>query len=190
MSNVPDLWTVIEQKLLSVLWLTDVEEAARVRAARCPHCGAALHRADYPRKPRGAENLPPEWDWRLSFCCAQCRRRLTPKSVRFLGRKVYLGSVVLAACVLRGHGEKLERVAGRLKLKMSTLRRWMAWWRRVAETKWWAVARARLAPPLGEGCFITRLYDRFRERARKTAEVVTKLLAFVSPLTVPAVYPA
>lgn len=190
MSNLTDLWTVIEQELLGVLLMLDVAEAARVQAAKCPHCGAVLHRADYPRKPRGAENLPSEWDWRVSFCCAQCRRRLTPKSVRFLGRKVYLSAVVLVACVLREHGEKLERVAGRLKLKISTLRRWVAWWRHVAETNWWAVARARLAPPLEKGCFIRRLYDRFRERTWKTAEAVTKLLAFVSPLTVPAVYPA
>ena len=190
MSNLPDLWTVIEQELFSILWLTDVEAAARVQAAKCPHCGAVLHRADYPRKPRGAENLPSQWNRRLSFCCAECRRRMTPKSVRFLGRKVYLGAVVLAACVLREQGEKLERVAGRLNLKISTLRRWVAWWRRVTGTEWWAVARARLAPPLGEKCFISELYDRFRERAQKTTTAVTKLLSFVSPLTVPAAYPA
>ena len=190
MFNLADLWTVIVQELLSVLWLIDVEEAARVRAARCPHCKAALHRANYPRKPRGVENLPSEWDWRLSFCCAECRRRLTPKSVRFLGRKVHLGAVVLVACVLRGQGERLERVAGRLKVKMSTLRRWVAWWRGVAETKWWTAARARLAPPLGKGGFIAQLYDRFRSCAQKAGEAVRKLLVFVSPLSVPAAYPA
>jgi hypothetical protein len=30
-----------------------------------------------------------------------CRTRLTPVSVRFLGRRVYLGAIVLLACVLR-----------------------------------------------------------------------------------------
>ena len=32
--------------------------------------------------------LGPAYDRRLSFCCADCRKRLTPVSVRFLGRKV------------------------------------------------------------------------------------------------------
>lgn len=32
----------------------DAEIAARVAAAGCPHCGGALHRANYERKPRGA----------------------------------------------------------------------------------------------------------------------------------------
>jgi hypothetical protein len=189
MNNLSDLWTVIEQELLSILQRIDAEEAARVQAAGCPHCGAVLHRADYPRKPRGVDNLPPEWDWRLSFCCAQCRRRLTPQSVRFLGRKVYLGVVILIACVLRGHGEKLERVAGRLRLKLSTLGRWQAWWRRVTETGWWTTAQARIVPPLGEGSFITLLYERFRQSAVGAGEAASKLLTFASPLTAPGAYP-
>ena len=31
----------------------DEAEAVRCRAAGCPHCGAALHSATYPRKPHG-----------------------------------------------------------------------------------------------------------------------------------------
>src|ERR1700726_3419348 len=53
------------------------------------------------RKPRGG----PQWDRRYSFCCAEedCRRRLTPESVRFLGRRVYAGLVVvLMATMIHG----------------------------------------------------------------------------------------
>ena len=61
-------------------------------------CGGVLHSARYPRKPRGG---PPELrqtdNSRLSFCCAQCRRRHTPRSVRYLGRRVYLATVVVFA---------------------------------------------------------------------------------------------
>ena len=56
-------------------------------------CGGRLHCAKYPRKPRGGPaDLPPKYGYRLSFCCDRdgCRKRLTPPSVRFLGRKVYL----------------------------------------------------------------------------------------------------
>ena len=47
----------------------DEAEAARWRSAGCPHCGAALHSATYPRKPHG---LAPELRAdarRCSLCC-------------------------------------------------------------------------------------------------------------------------
>ena len=40
---------------------------------------------------------------RLSFCCDRdgCRKRVTPPSVRFLGRKVYLGAIVILISAMR-----------------------------------------------------------------------------------------
>lgn len=71
----------------------------------CPHCGGRLDQAHYPRKPRGASEADglPEHQVRFSFCCAEegCRRRLTPFSVRFLGRKIYFGAVVALLSALR-----------------------------------------------------------------------------------------
>lgn len=46
----------------------------------------------------------------MSLCCARCRKRRTPPSVRFLGRRVYLAAVVVLACVLR-QGPTRWRVA-------------------------------------------------------------------------------
>ena len=81
----------------------DQELAEEVRAEKCPSCGCHLHCANYPRKPRGPRDLPEEYRYRLSFCCARdgCRKRVTPPSVRFLGRKVYLGAVVILVSAMR-----------------------------------------------------------------------------------------
>ena len=74
----------------------DEELAAQAQGAGCS-CGGVLHRANYPRKPRGCPSaaLRDAFSSRLSFCCSRCRRRTTSMSVRFLGRCVYLGLVVV-----------------------------------------------------------------------------------------------
>lgn len=112
----------------------DTTVAAEVRAMGCP-CGGRLHRASYPRKPRG---LPPGFDAealgrRVSFCCDRdgCRERATPASVVFLGRRVYVGAVVVLAAALR-YGPtpaRLQHIIDLLGLSLRTLRRWLVWWR-------------------------------------------------------------
>src|SRR4249920_3425051 len=75
------------------LLVFDRDLAASARAARCRLCGGALHSGSYARKPRGGPaGLGQEYAERFSFCCAVdgCRKRTTPPSLRFLGRKVYL----------------------------------------------------------------------------------------------------
>lgn len=103
------------------------------RAGGCPHCGAALHRADYDRKPRdeSAAALAPGSRRRSSLCCGRCRRRLTPFSVLFLGRKVYFGVIVLLAAALRSGVRPVtfERLSEIFGPSVATLRRWLAWWR-------------------------------------------------------------
>jgi len=70
----------------------DDDRAAEVRAAGCS-CGGVLHSARYPRKPRAGPLEYRQLDHRrLSFCCNRCRQRHTPRSVRYLGRRVYLGA--------------------------------------------------------------------------------------------------
>src|SRR5579862_4247721 len=82
-----------DQQLFQLLQKVDGDFAEEAHQQGCLFCGGNLHRANYDRKPRGG----PQWDWRFSFCCAKedCRRRRTPPSVRFLGRKVYAGLVVV-----------------------------------------------------------------------------------------------
>ena len=100
-----------DQLLPRLLEEVDRDLAAAIRVQGCVHCGVGkLHSAVIRRKPRG---LPEgaSWDTRFSFCCDQegCRRRATPPSVRFLGRKVYAGFVIVLLAAMR-HGLSSARV--------------------------------------------------------------------------------
>jgi hypothetical protein len=95
---------IAEDKFFALLEEGDARAAAAVKTAGCRYCGGRLDRADYPRKPRGGSMAAAGEGLvrRISFCCAQegCRRRATPPSLVFLGRKVYLGIVVVVASLL------------------------------------------------------------------------------------------
>lgn len=111
----------------------DTEITARVAAEGCRFCGGPLHRGDYNRKPRGgALGVAAEtFRRRFSLCCGRegCRRRATPPSVRFLGRRVYVGAVVIVAAVVAlaiGTTGAARRATG---IPPWTLRRWLRWWR-------------------------------------------------------------
>jgi hypothetical protein len=87
----------------SFLLTVDEDLAEETRKKGCP-CGGCLHSANYQRKPRGTPaQLPEPQRLRLSFCCDRdgCRKRATPPSVRFLGRKVYLGAIVVLISAMR-----------------------------------------------------------------------------------------
>lgn len=99
--------------LFELLLKIDDELAEETRESGCPHCGSGLHRAGYERKPRGGPaGLGERFNRRSSFCCGQdgCRRRATPPSVRFLGRRVYLGAVVVLLSALH-HGVTVRRLS-------------------------------------------------------------------------------
>lgn len=127
--------------------------AEEVRAKGCPHCGDVLHGAAYPRKPRGVPLavLGEHYQTRLSFCCQRdgCRKRCTPPSVRFMGRKVYLGVVITLISALE-HGltpRRRSRLVDGLDLWPQTFYRWQRWWRaQVPVTQHWQALRARLVP--------------------------------------------
>ena len=127
----------------------DLAESARKESCRC---GGRLHRANYPRKPRGGPgDLPDEYGYRLSFCCDRegCRKRVTPPSVRFLGRKVYLGAVVVLVAAMR-QGPSPRRVRELSKLfgaDRRTIAQWRVFWdEHFPQTPFWKVARGRLVP--------------------------------------------
>jgi hypothetical protein len=128
----------------------DQDLAAECRAMGCA-CGGVLHSARYPRKPRGGpKGLGQEHVMRDSFCCAEdgCRRRTTPPSLRFLGRKVFYGVVVLLLPILREGPtpERLRRLEAKFLVSRRTLYRWRQWWRKtVPESRWWHQHRASFA---------------------------------------------
>ena len=100
-----------------LLFRIDQSIAEEVRERGC-ECGGVLHAAPYPRKPRGVRSaLDDSYQSRLSFCCSQdgCRRRHTPASVRFLGRKVYLGVIVVLITALSSVSTKFETLQASLR---------------------------------------------------------------------------
>lgn len=168
-----------------ILTKFDEDLAAQARAAGCG-CGGRLHSARYPRKPRGGPaDLGPEYEWRLSFCCAVegCRRRVTPPSVRYFGRRVYLAAVLVLVMAM-GQGLTPRRVAqlhAQLGIGLRTLRRWRQWWREsFVATRLWRHARGRFMPPVDEGELPKALLERFDG---KPASKLLSLLVFLRPLT-------
>jgi len=124
----------------------DAAEAAACRAAGCPHCGGALHSATYPRKPHGLAAELRDDARRFSLCCSVCRRRVKPASVRFFGRRFYVGALFLlvSALALAG-GVRLQTIARRWRIPSPTLRRWRRWWRETFPlTPEWAAKRGEL----------------------------------------------
>jgi hypothetical protein len=163
----------------------DEELAATARASGCA-CGGVLHRADYPRKPRACPaELRADFESRLSFCCNRCRRRTTSMSVRFLGRRVYLGlAVVLGSARHAGQNPAAARASAALAVPVRTLARWRAWWReQFPRTPLWQAACARFMPPVATDRFPASLLERFAGGAE---EVLMRLLVFLSPVTVGA----
>ena len=175
-----------KKSVYELLEQCDAELAEKCQQAGCLKCGGRLDRSDYRRKPRGGpEEAKKVETWRDSFCCdvEGCRKRHTPPSVRFLGRKVYWGVVVVLMAALQ-HGVKPARVEllrERLGIDRRTLERWRTWWLvTFVESGFWKEVRARFMPvpcqqtlpwSLCEAFQITRL-DRLLD-----------LLRFLRPLT-------
>jgi hypothetical protein len=174
-----------DPKFLELLLRIDHELAAQTRAEG-RRCGGALHRADYPRKPRGClREVRPDHSSRLSFCCSVCRGRSTPTSVRFLGRRVYLGlAVVLVSARSSALASAAERLDQALGVARHTVARWRVWWReRFPKTPLWRAAGARFMPPVPEEQLPSGLVDRFMG---PTNEALSRLLVWLSPITVRA----
>jgi hypothetical protein len=134
---------VPEFQFFQLLDAEDERVTSAVKSRGCPACGGRLDRADYPRKPRGGEvGVAGEtFDRRRSLCCARdgCRRRRTPASLVFMGRRVYLAITVVLAT---------WREAATASPPRRTVRRWRAWFGALRNTGWWFGQRGRLWPPI------------------------------------------
>lgn len=166
----------------------DLDLADSARQQGCP-CGGRLHGADFPRKPRGGPaELSADYDYRLSFCCNRegCRKRLTPPSVRFLGRKVYLGAVVVLVAAMR-QGPSPRRVRELSILfgaDRRTVARWQVFWKvQVPQTRFWKVARGRFLPAIDAAALPQALLEAFF-RSDEASGDWGRLLRFLSPITV------
>ena len=164
----------------------DLDLAEQAREAGCP-CSGALHRSDYPRKPRGGpEDLGFVFTRRISFCCAEegCRKRKTPSSIRFLGRRVYLMVVVvLVSAMCQGISAKRKKVlAEKIGACRRTLERWQVWWRDAfVASAFWKKEKGRFTPPIPIDSLPGSLLERFNEDVESIN--IRRALAFLSPLT-------
>lgn len=166
------------------LFRFDLDLLEHARALGCAWCGGVLHRADYPRKPWSVPGrVRGLYEHRFSLCCDRdgCRRRTTPGSVRFLGRRRHVAAMVILLSALT-HGVTARR--GRilrevLGVSARTVTRWRTWWRAdFLATPFWRHERGRfgaLDRPLPAA-----LLDAFDGRSLR--ERLILLLRFLVPL--------
>ena len=170
-----------------LLLACDHDLADQARRQGCLVCGSVVHSDNYPRKPRGRlRKLPPEHDLRLSLCCARqgCRKRNTPPSLRFLGRKVYLAATIILIAILREGAtqSRMRRLIECIHVERKTVERWRTWWRDAfTALPFWQIARARFMPPVDEARLPAAMLERFA--GNSLSERMLALLRFFAPIT-------
>ena len=129
----------------------DQEILNNTLAQGCLYCKGQLHRADYPRSPAGVLSRFREYyDERYSLCCNTCRKRTTPPSVRFFGRRRAPAPILLliSALSLGINERRLNQVKKYFGITVSesTWKRWRRWWRQAfAATKFWKKEKGLVA---------------------------------------------
>lgn len=142
----------------AVLLELDRRALDRVRAAGCLGCQGPLYAAHYARKARGLSEeaaAAGRYGVRLSLCCGRegCRKRATPPSVRFDGRRVYAAIAVLVLSLRAS--ERAERQVATALVQAApapswpTRSRWRSWWRSgLLQTPWMSVLRGHFDRPV------------------------------------------
>ena len=99
----------------------DREIFIKAKEQGCPFCRGPLDTSNIPRKPRGVGESE---EFRFSLCCRRdgCRKRVTPPSLRFFGRKIYPAWVVILAL------DFYDRLGLSREIARQTLARWRRLW--------------------------------------------------------------
>ena len=172
-------------------WLFQIDQTLmqELRSTRCVDCGGPLHQAHYYRDPRGGPEIPKDEDddfatKRFSLCCGWegCRSRATPQSVRFLGRRWYLATVVvLVGCMMSPRAARVRRVQSMFGMDRRTIERWRRWWREaLPSSPFWRGVRGRLSPRIDEDHLPRSLLRRF---GSERGDALVKLLRFLQPIS-------
>ncbi len=170
-------------KFFSLLLQIDTDLADQMHACRCA-CGGVLHRANYPRKPKACpKEVLGNFRSRWSFCCNLCRKRSTPMSVRFLGRRVYVALAVVVVSVKRNKTNAATTQASEaIGVPERTITRWRQWWLHTfCATPLWQAQSGRFMPSVELSELPQSLMARFTGTAH---EAMGNLLRFLSPLSV------
>ena len=110
-------------------------------------------------------------------------------SVRFLGRRVYLGlAVVLVSARPAGPTPAAARLGQAIGVARRTLARWRDWWREeFPQTALWRATCTRFMPPVSDALLPGELIPRF---AGPSHEALMRLLVWLSPVTLARGQPA
>jgi hypothetical protein len=174
-----------DKRFYELLLGFDREIADAAHEGRCQRCDAKLHCGSFARKPRGVPaGLGPEHCERFSFCCAarDCRKRETPGSLRFLGRKVFLGAMVVLVTAMQSglsaaRARQLDALVG---VSRRTVARWREWWCSVfTDSPFWR-AHGAFVPPVTPADLPASLLKRF---AGDIEQQLVSLLRFLAPIT-------
>lgn len=177
---------LLDSRFFDLLLRLDEDLAAEARRAGCG-CGGVLHSARYQRKPRGGPSgLGPQHAERFSFCCARegCRQRTTPASLRFLGRKVFFGVVVVLVPALRDGPTptRLKRLCEAFAVSVRTVRRWCHFWRDTfVASRAWRSVQGHFATPIHGGRMPSALLEAF-SGIGDTAQRLVAALRLVAPI--------
>ena len=109
-------------------------------------------------------------------------------SVLFLGRRVYVGFVVVLLAAMT-HGlspRRVEAVREALGADHRTLGRWRSWWLETfAEGDFWKGARARFIPPLCHATLPWSLCARFGVERHVRLLALLRFLSSITTLSFP-----
>jgi hypothetical protein len=112
------------------------------------------------------------------------RRRTTPASVRFLGRRVYLGVVVVLPSAMSAGvtDRRATQLAQSLPVPRRTLERWRHWWLDgFVHSAFWSAAQARFMPAVERAALPASLLERFIGETLSARLIL--LLQFLRPLS-------
>jgi hypothetical protein len=163
----------------------DRQIADAAHADRCQKCGATLHWGSWERKPRGVPaGLGAEHRRRFSLCCAAdgCRKRETPGSLRFLGRKVYFSAMVVLISAMQSglNPARLKRLKELVGVSRRTVMGWRDWWRTVFTMSPFWRAHGALAPTANTTDLPASLLQSFDGTIERQ---LISLLRFLAPIT-------
>jgi len=177
------------REFFEMLVAVDAKIAGAVAASGCGACGGPLHRGDYLRKPRGAllAAAGEAFVVRFSLCCGRdgCRQRATPPSLRFLGRRVYVGTAVVVASIVALALRGVAAARARTGVPARTLGRWLGWWRgSFTATAVFVALASRLVPAIDRATIPASILERLDGDALAR---VHRLLEQLAPLTTASV---
>ena len=164
----------------------DKDTALEIKAVSCPFCSGPLDHASYERKPRNTPaGLPDEFNTVFSLCCRRdgCRKRITPPSLRFFGRRVYLLFIMIKSCADCGRNPSgLIATKARLwGMSRQALKRWYEFWQNTFSLSgFWRFSKGLLPINSGDLPLPEHLLQSFR-CLFFAPEHWLKLLQFLSP---------